>query len=95
VALDRPPTLDVQAELTGDGTPAGRPAGDRRPRPDPDAAADADTGAGLRAVAPGAFDAALPTLDKPQYLNQLTGAARGPTLGQWGSKDRSGESVCA
>jgi hypothetical protein len=59
------------------------------------AAADADTGAGLRAVAPGAFDAALPTLDKPQYLNQLTGAARGPTLGQWGSNDRSGESVCA
>ncbi len=59
------------------------------------AAVDADTGAGLRAVAPGAFDEALPRPDTPEYLNQLTGSARGPTLGQWGSKDPAGESGCA
>jgi hypothetical protein len=46
-------------------------------------------------VAPGAFDQALCALAQPEYLRRLTGAARSPTLGQWGGTDPPGESVCA
>jgi hypothetical protein len=59
------------------------------------ASAQSDTGAALRTVAPGAFDQTLAPLDGPEYLNQLTGANRAPTLGQWGRQDSSGENVCA
>jgi len=54
-----------------------------------------DTWAGVRAVAPTALDGALPQPERAEYLKQATDAARGPTLGQWGSQDPSGESVCA
>jgi hypothetical protein len=54
-----------------------------------------DTWAGVRAVAPTALDGALPQPERAEYLKQATDAARGLTLGQWGSQDPSGESVCA
>jgi len=59
------------------------------------ASAQSDTGTALRTVAPGAFDQTLAPLAGPEYLNQLTGANRAPTLGQWGRQDSSGENVCA
>jgi hypothetical protein len=55
---------------------------------------DSDTWAGLRAVAPGALDAAPYQPGPPEYLPQPADA-RGPTLGQWGGQGSSGESVCA
>jgi hypothetical protein len=60
---------------------------------------NSDTWAGLRAVAPGALDGALNgalmSPGPPEYLPQATAGARGPTLGQWGGRDSSGERVCA
>jgi hypothetical protein len=51
------------------------------------AAADPDTRAGLLAVAPSMFDAALPGPDRPMLLQQVTGDGRIPTLGRWGDAD--------
>ncbi len=48
-----------------------------------EAGTDAGTRAALRAVAPGAFDAAVPSPDRPVYLGALVPAAA--TLGQWGT----------
>jgi len=48
------------------------------------AAADSDTRAGLLAVAPALFDAALPQPDRPVHLQQATGDGHIPTLGRWG-----------
>jgi hypothetical protein len=48
-----------------------------------EAGADAGTRAALRAVAPGAFEAAAPSPDGPVYLRALVPDAA--TLGQWGT----------
>jgi hypothetical protein len=59
------------------------------------ASAQSDTGTALRAVAPGALDETPAPLAGPEYLSQLTGGGRAPTLGQWGRQDQSGENACA
>jgi hypothetical protein len=59
------------------------------------AARDVDTRAGLQAVAPAAFDGALPEPPTAEYLKQTVDAGRAPTLGQWGSPDPLGDSACA
>jgi hypothetical protein len=53
------------------------------------AVADPDTRAGLLAVAPSLFDAALPQPDRPAHLQQATGEDRIPTLGRWGDAGAS------
>ena len=53
------------------------------------AVADPDTRAGLLAVAPALFDAALPQPDRPAHLQQATGEGRIPTLGRWGDAGAS------
>ena len=53
------------------------------------AVADPDTRAGLLAVAPSLFDAALPQPDPPAHLQQATGEDRIPTLGRWGDAGAS------
>ena len=49
------------------------------------AASNADTRAGLLAVVPDLFDRALDSLPAPQYLNEVSGAGHGHTLGRWGT----------
>jgi hypothetical protein len=53
------------------------------------AATDPDTRAGVLAVAPSIFDAALPQPDRPMHLQQVRGDGRIPTLGRWGGADAS------
>jgi len=53
------------------------------------AVADPDTRAGLLAVAPSLFDAALPQPDRPAHLQQARGEGRIPTLGRWGDAGAS------
>ena len=48
-----------------------------------EALVDPGTRAALRAVAPGAFESAVPAADQPLYLGALVQGAA--TLGQWGS----------
>ncbi len=58
------------------------------------AAADADTRAGICAVAPAALaDHSL--TQRSGNLCAASGAARAPTLGQWGFESATGESACA
>jgi hypothetical protein len=52
------------------------------------AVSDPDTGTGVRAVAPGAFDPAVPVAPRPMFLGERTDEARAPTLGQWGTATR-------
>jgi hypothetical protein len=49
------------------------------------AAADPDTRAGLLAVVPDLFERALDSLPAPEYLNAVSGAGHGHTLGRWGT----------
>jgi hypothetical protein len=58
------------------------------------AAADADTRAGICGVAPTVLDDHLLT-QRSRNLREASGAARAPTLGQWGFESATGESACA
>ena len=49
------------------------------------AAANPDTRAGLLAVVPDLFERALDSLPGPEYLNAVSGAGHGHTLGRWGT----------
>jgi hypothetical protein len=49
------------------------------------AVASPDTLAGLRTVAPGAFDGALEEADRPRYLSKFEAGRAVSTLGQWGT----------
>jgi len=49
------------------------------------AAANPDTRAGLLAVVPDLFERALDSLPAPEYLNAVSGAGHGHTLGRWGT----------
>jgi hypothetical protein len=49
------------------------------------AAANADTRTGLLAVVPDLFDRALVSPPAPEYLNAVSGAGHGHTLGRWGT----------
>ena len=53
------------------------------------AGAEPDTHAGLLAVAPSIFDAALPQPDRPMHVQEMIGDGSIPTLGRWGSADAS------
>ena len=57
------------------------------------AAADPDTRAGLLAIAPSLFDAALPGPDRPGHLQERIGDGGIHTLGRWGGADASGLAV--
>jgi hypothetical protein len=58
-------------------------------------AADADTRAGVCAVAPNAFDGALPSPDPAALLLPALQSSLTPTLGQWGGQRSSVEGLCA
>ena len=49
------------------------------------AASNPDARAGLLAMAPAAFDRALPAPNRPMYLSEITGANQARTLGRWGT----------
>jgi hypothetical protein len=72
---------------------AGKPMGVDREALDR-AAADADTRAGIRAVAAAAIEDSSLT-QRSGNLCEASGAARAPTLGQWGFETATGESACA
>ncbi|MEO8564776.1 MAG: hypothetical protein ABI541_00210 [Betaproteobacteria bacterium] len=51
------------------------------------AGAEPDTRAGLLAIAPSMFEAALPQPDRPMHLQEMIGDGRIPTLGRWGNAE--------
>jgi hypothetical protein len=53
------------------------------------AIADADTLCGVKALAPGALRGEVPVAAVPRYLCGESGDNRSPTLGQWGTTNRS------
>jgi hypothetical protein len=59
------------------------------------AVVDADTRTGIKAVAASALNGTTPLAHRTGYLYESEGAARAPTLGQWGFESPTGESACA
>jgi len=57
------------------------------------AAADPDTRAGLLAITPSLFDAALPRPGRAEHLREMTGDSGVHTLGRWGGAHASGLAI--